>query len=171
MNRSKPPLRRAAILAGLTGLVCLTVAGCEGLEEETEAVTSALHRCGQLAPGETMGPGLGQLSSCNGVYKLVFGNGRINLQGPRGTIFTLSDYSYLARLVMQHDGNLVLYWTPEYSGRAIYGTGTHGNPGAYLAVQDDGNLVIYSPSGRPLWTSDTHGGVRRTWATGGRRIR
>jgi hypothetical protein len=51
---------------------------------------------------------------------------------------------------MQLDGNLVMYTT---SNRAIRSTNTHGNPGAFLAVQDDGNLVIYSKAKKPLWWS------------------
>jgi hypothetical protein len=34
---------------------------------------------------------------------------------------------------------------------ATWHTNTWGNSGSYLAVQDDGNLVVYHPSGRPLW--------------------
>lgn len=48
---------------------------------------------------------------------------------------------------MQTDGNFVTY----AFGKPTWHTGTYGNPGAYLAVQDDGNLVVYSATGRPLW--------------------
>ena len=51
-------------------------------------------------------------------------------------------------LGMQGDGNLVLY----RDGRAVWHTGTYGNPGAWLAVQGtDGNLVVLSSRNRPLW--------------------
>jgi RHS repeat-associated protein len=36
-------------------------------------------------------------------------------------------------------------------------SGTYGNPGAYLKMQSDGNLVIYSASGVALWSSGTFG--------------
>ncbi len=76
------------------------------------------------------------------------------------------------RVVMQSDGNLVVYdnqnkalWASGTNGQAvsqctmqtdgnlvIYGyynaiwaSGTQGNPGAYLDMQNDGNLVIYLP--------------------------
>ncbi len=55
-------------------------------------------------------------------------------------------------LIMQADGNLVLY-APGY--RPLWHSHTYGNPGAYLAVQGDGNLVVYSASNRPLWWSGT----------------
>ncbi len=56
-------------------------------------------------------------------------------------------------LAMQSDGNLVLY----AGGRALWNTGTWGNPGAIAAQQTDGNLVVYSGSGRALWWSGTNG--------------
>jgi hypothetical protein len=86
-------------------------------------------------------------------------------------------------LIMQGDGNLVLYgpagryrWDTGTNGRTVgqaimqgdgnfvmYGpageyiwdTATHGNPGAWLIVQNDGNLVIYRPDGNPLWATNT----------------
>ena len=55
------------------------------------------------------------------------------------------------RLVMQTDGNLVLY-----AGNAPYfQTGTYGNPGARAVLQDDRNLVVYSPANKPLWSAGT----------------
>jgi hypothetical protein len=87
-------------------------------------------------------------------------------------------------LIMQTDGNLVLYhvgggaiWasnthgTPsryadmqtdgnfvvyELGAKPTYSTGTHGHDGAYLAVQDDGNLVVYDGS-QAVWSSKTNG--------------
>lgn len=87
------------------------------------------------------------------------------------------------KLIMQSDGNLVLYnarnnfplwWTLEatgpgatvarmqtdgnfvvYGGQQVWSTGTAGNPGAYLEVQNDGNLVVYAKDRRPLWASNT----------------
>lgn len=55
-------------------------------------------------------------------------------------------------LVMQGDGNLVMY-----SGTsAVWASGTGGNPGAFLGIQDDGNIVIYKSDRRtPLWATST----------------
>jgi hypothetical protein len=42
------------------------------------------------------------------------------------------------------------------SENAIWATNTAGNPGAYLAVQNDGNLVVYNAAGtKALWASGT----------------
>jgi hypothetical protein len=54
--------------------------------------------------------------------------------------------------VMQDDGNFVVYSTKK---KALWNSGTFGNPGAFLKVQDDGNLVVYNPGRQPLWNSQT----------------
>jgi ABC-type nitrate/sulfonate/bicarbonate transport system substrate-binding protein len=87
-------------------------------------------------------------------------------------------------LVMQGDGNLVLYraggkvcWATATDGRKVtqavmqgdgnfvlYGPGqahiwdsaTAGHPRAYLVVQDDGNVVIYDSADRPVWATNTN---------------
>ncbi|MDZ7786325.1 MAG: NBR1-Ig-like domain-containing protein [Candidatus Saccharibacteria bacterium] len=56
------------------------------------------------------------------------------------------------RLTMQPDGNLVLY---DKNGNAIWHTATYGNPGAYFVMQTDGNMVVYDSSGNDLWDSRT----------------
>lgn len=88
-------------------------------------------------------------------------------------------------LVLQQDGNLVLYkhignaiqalWASNTAGKAanvcvmqsdgnlvVYGypnplwnSHTDGHPGAFLVVQDDGNLVIYQYE-KPIWYTGTH---------------
>lgn len=61
-------------------------------------------------------------------------------------------------LAMQTDGNLVLYWMNGGTVfRAIWDTGTSGDDGARAVLQDNGNLVLYSPSGEALWSSNTSG--------------
>jgi hypothetical protein len=87
-------------------------------------------------------------------------------------------------LILQGDGNLVLYRTmfglPLFAsgtdgrpvnravmqadgnfvlyaadGTAYWDTGTWAHPGSRIVLQDDGNLVVYSPGDEPLWTSNT----------------
>lgn len=57
-------------------------------------------------------------------------------------------------LVMQGDGNLVLYSADTAS---IWSSGTAGQPGSYAIMQNDGNLVVYNASNVPLWWSGTYG--------------
>jgi hypothetical protein len=64
------------------------------------------------------------------------------------------------RLVMQTDGNLVEYGDNavyDQSWRVYWQTRTAGNPGAYVVMQTDGNLVVRAADGRPLWNSGTAG--------------
>jgi hypothetical protein len=55
-------------------------------------------------------------------------------------------------LVMQTDGNLVLY----AAGAAVWATGTNGTGSQNrLVMQSDGNLVIYTQLNHPVWSSRT----------------
>ena len=88
------------------------------------------------------------------------------------------------RLTLQDDGNLVLY---AADGAALWSSGWDLGPGAVrdtlwstqqlttdqsltsrngrytLAMQYDGNLVVYAPGGRAVWDA-------RTWRSGGRGV-
>ena len=55
--------------------------------------------------------------------------------------------------VMQGDGNFVVYG----QGGPIWSTGTFNHPGAFLALQSDGNVVVYSSSHQALWASWSSG--------------
>jgi hypothetical protein len=57
------------------------------------------------------------------------------------------------QLIMQADGNLVL----SCGGNTLWTTATFGHPGARVAMQADGNLVVYSPANAALWSSHTDG--------------
>ncbi|HTN24634.1 MAG TPA: GDSL-type esterase/lipase family protein [Solirubrobacteraceae bacterium] len=58
------------------------------------------------------------------------------------------------RLVMQRDGNLVLYGP---SGRALWATSTVGRGADHVRMQRDGNFVMYDAQEHPLWSSGTAG--------------
>ena len=72
---------------------------------------------------------------------------------PGDTLYS-PNHSY--RLIMQGDGNLVLY----HGGSALWSTRTNGHGGANAVMQGDGNFVVYQ-SGHALWNSNTdhHGGA------------
>ena len=56
-----------------------------------------------------------------------------------------------AKLIMQGDGNLVIY---DDDGESVWASGTFGNERALLGVEDDGRLVIYSADlSQTLWDS------------------
>jgi hypothetical protein len=52
-------------------------------------------------------------------------------------------------MVMQYDGNFVLY---DSALAANWATQTNNNSGAYINIQNDGNMVIYSSGNAPLWS-------------------
>ncbi|MFJ3200119.1 hypothetical protein [Streptomyces sp. NPDC086989] len=67
-------------------------------------------------------------------------------------------------LVMQADGNLVLYALGNPGGPRLplWNSATYGNPGAYATMQADGNFVIYreggsAQTGGGIWHTDTYG--------------
>jgi GH25 family lysozyme M1 (1,4-beta-N-acetylmuramidase) len=64
---------------------------------------------------------------------------------------SLGSANRLDRLAMQTDGNLVEYEV----GRVLWQSGTGGHPGAYVVMQGDGNLVVYSATNQPLWWTGT----------------
>jgi hypothetical protein len=75
----------------------------------------------------------------------------------KGGWWTQSQYT---RLVVQPDGNAVMY--RKRDGKAIWSTGTWGHSGAYMYMQTDGNLVVYKSGGGPgiggaLWSTGTSG--------------
>jgi hypothetical protein len=71
---------------------------------------------------------------------------------------TLTEGDYLEsdggeyKLIMQGDGNLVLY----HEGKALWSSETGGNPGSYAVMQGEGNLVVYDGS-TATWNSSTWG--------------
>jgi len=56
------------------------------------------------------------------------------------------------KLILQGDGNLVLYTT---SNSPVWSSNTYGSNANKLVLQSDGNLVLYTPSNSPVWSSNT----------------
>jgi hypothetical protein len=83
--------------------------------------------------------------------KPIFSAGNFIL--PQGAWIPCGEFA----LIMQNDGNLVLY---QGAGPAVWSTGTYGQncgTGQCLAVfQGDGNFVVYNGT-TPLWNSGTYG--------------
>jgi len=90
------------------------------------------------------------LKSPNGQYKLILQNdGNLVLyDGGRAIWSTKTQGKRIKKLVMQNDGNLVLYGP----NGPLWATNTSGNRGAYLKIQNDGNLVIY----KAVWLTNTN---------------
>lgn len=108
-------------------------------------------RCGAIDPGHGLSPGQ-SVSSCDGRSNLVLQHdGNLVLyHAGRPLWSTRTDRKGGTALVMQGDGNLVLY---NASGRPLWSSKTSGRPGAWFAIQDDGNMVVYADRAR--WSSRT----------------
>ncbi len=85
-------------------------------------------------------------------YRLVLqGDGNLVLY-EGDTALWASSTSDATRFAVQDDGNLVLY---NSAGTAVWSSETSGNAGATLVLQDDGNLVLIDSGGSPLWATNT----------------
>ena len=107
---------------------------------------------GVLEEGQTLGPG-DALTSPSGQYSLVMGtDGALVLQkapnflNPQPYALTFAEGPPGTRLVLQTDGNLVLYApdnTPIFSSGVVTGDVVER-----LVMQDDGNAVLYDNNDR-----------------------
>lgn len=105
-------------------------------------------------PASTSTTGVGRLGS--------FGLGLLGSLTPGQSIFAGQSVWSGTRnhqLIMQTDGNLVIY---DDAGEAIWASGTRGSGGVRAVMQTDGNFVIYrsrtsmAPS-EAVWSSATYG--------------
>lgn len=110
-----------------------------------------------LLPGEL-------LSSPNGRFHATFqSDGNFVLYGDGRPVWSSSTAASGGRVIVQSDGNLVVY---TGVGVPAWSTRTSSTVGVQLVVQDDGNLVLYR-GGTPLWSSLTD---RRDRLTGGQSL-
>jgi len=111
--------------------------------------------CGELTANQQLTSNQ-SLASCNGDYTLIMqSDGNLVLyQGSTALWASNTVGSGADEAIMQGDGNFVLYTS---SGSPVWSSGTAGNAGAYLDVQNDANVVIYSASGSALWSTGTAG--------------
>ncbi len=109
--------------------------------------------CGKLAPGGVLATNA-PLTSCDGRFSLVMqGDGNMVLyHNGRGAIWNTATTGTAARHTVMQTDGNFVLYPP--SGPAIWHTHTN-SPGAFLAVQNDGNLVVYSSGGQALWNSGT----------------
>jgi hypothetical protein len=140
----------AQYLDQLESYACLSEGSCSAGFTHTR-----LEPNGSLAPGDS-------LSSPNMTATLVMGvDGNLSIYGPRGADCKKREYrceplwqtftTGLGRGAhMQQDGNFVVY---DREGKPVWWTGTSGNPGASLTIEDDWEIVVVAPDGRYLWRS------------------
>lgn len=131
---------------------------------EGGGVGSATYRGDRLNSGEILYAGQ-YIASPNLRTALVLrANGDLVLYGPNtsnGKGYSIrwsQNTSGADRLVMQGDGNLVVYQgsTPRWWS----GTGAAGS---YAIVQNDGNFAVRNPAGASQWATGTGGGTAFTY--------
>lgn len=95
-----------------------------------------------------------QLTSPDGRTILVMqGDGNLVMYGPAGVNWhTGTNGKGGVRLVMQGDGNLVLYTAGNVP---VWHIGANGLGGTHVELQGDGNLVVYTAAGGVVWQSGT----------------
>ena len=99
---------------------------------------------GKLWPGED------KLFSPNGqVFLKLWNSGNLVLKDGSDILWSTGTAGINPKNArMQPNGNLAVYDTDQ---NQVFTSGTNGNPGALLYVQDDGNLVIQDSSGTTIW--------------------
>jgi hypothetical protein len=108
-----------------------------------QPVSTANAPCGQLAVGATLSVGQ-SIASCNGAYSLVLqSDGNLVLYSATKALWATNTNGKTAtQLLLQSDGNLVLYGQTA----ALWASGTGGDTVTRLSVGDDGNLSLYNGS-------------------------
>ena len=102
-------------------------------------------------PGQTLAWGE-KVVSCHGRFQLVMQNdGNLVLYFKDAPLWQIGLASGATHLTMQPDGNLVLYAGAKVVWQA---PGTFAHPGAFLSVQPDGNMVAYVGT-KALWQTST----------------
>jgi hypothetical protein len=89
-------------------------------------------------------------------YRLEFtGDGNLQILNPAGAKVweSATAHSGAQKCSIRADGVLLL----SSGGGPIWRATTETSPGAFLAFQNDGNLVLYSADHEPLWATETNG--------------
>lgn len=105
-----------------------------------------------MLPNEQLASGAFLTSGDNRIRLMMQTDGNLVLYHDNIARWATGTLEAGARAVMQSDGNLVIY---SAAGKALWSSGTSGRPGASLVLQGDGNLVIYDATTRPVWSSNT----------------
>jgi murein DD-endopeptidase MepM/ murein hydrolase activator NlpD len=130
--------RPETVILTLTVLL-LTVSGCGNDQQRTPTAPVSEFEVPGIAP--TASASTDRLKSGERL------NAGQRLNSPNGR----------SSLIMQTDGNLVVYHFYGSQWLAKWATGTDGVSGARVVMQTDGNLVVYDSQWRPRWASNTNG--------------
>lgn len=167
---------RACLLRTLRTLVAVSLpisavmVGASGWQREAGAFddSAACAEAGEVDAGESIASPSGRYGLTlrrNGNLVLYDYLGRLDSDSSDGIAALLATPLALwssnssgirdARLVMEPDGDLVLYGRFGMRTQPAWNTRTQGWSGAVLQVCDDGTMRVSLPAGRVLWTAGT----------------
>jgi hypothetical protein len=127
---------------------------------DKEGYYSCAHVSPNLLHGNTLKSNeelkLGEyLQSNNGSYLLIMQNDSnlVLYQGyPWKSLWSNGTWNMnITQCIMKSNGEFAMY----SNGSQCYSSKTSNNPGAYMIMQDNGNLVIYNASGKAIWSTNT----------------
>lgn len=116
---------------------------------------------GRMLPGEQLWRGVSVTSLSGNATLAVQADQNVVLYGPQGPLWSAPNTLNRGTnfLAMQPDGNLVAY---DVARQPLWSSSTQGST-AWLAIQDDCNLVVYRgpypEAGGVLWASNTSCGT------------
>jgi hypothetical protein len=121
----------------------------------TQAIAPKPSVCGEFKGGQGLGP-KEDVKSCDGRFELIMqSDGNLVLyEGSKALWATGTNGKDGYAMWMQTDGNFVLY-NPYKT--ALWNSKTESHAGSTLHVQNDGNLVVYNSGGKAIWSSGTYG--------------
>ncbi len=140
-------LALVAVGAAAAGTALLAPTAAQAAPTAATTATTASAVSSLLTPGQYLKPGQYRRSQ-NGAYTLVMQtDGNAVLYKGKTALWGTMTNRKASTLMMQRDGNLVVI-----SGRtAVWATNTAGSTNAFLAVQNDSNLVIYNVRKKAVW--------------------
>ena len=106
----------------------------------------------ELQPGQRLSPGW-QIQSPDRNYRMVMqSDGNLVLYTGNTAKWASGTSAANSDLEMQSDGNLVIY-APGHA--AVWASNTAGKNGSVLFGQNDGNFVLYAPGNVAVWSTNT----------------
>jgi RHS repeat-associated protein len=104
-----------------------------------------------LLVGGTLGTNQ-SIWSEDGQFRLIMQtDGNLVIYGPSGVVWASNTSGANCRLVLQGDGNLVIY---NGNNVATWASATSGRPSGSLVMQNDGNLVIFGNDNSAIWATN-----------------